>query len=221
MSGNRKGAEKYLIDLVNKIDPTGLNGDLLKNVAFKNMSDEEFHEFMLSDRHVVMTVPNNGKVEISIERNKEIAEEIGVKFFQRVIIPAKDGVPKHLTPNPQLVIHNPVRRQAQMLDKKISIPTDNNTIDNLTGQPTGTGRSKGASLSLNEVQVLNNLDLPHAISEFISVRGGDSNGFHAMNTMMARTGTVSLKAIEPYRGEVKSKTTLRSLLLGMMLKATI
>lgn len=221
MSGNRAAAEKYILNIVNMVDPSGYNGKLIKDVKFKNMTDEEFDAWIAGPQHIVITAPNNGPVKLSVERNMAIAEEIGVKLFQRIIIPAKDGIPEHLTPNPHLVIHQPIRRQAQMIDKKVSVPTDNNTVDNMTGQPTGSGKSKGASLSMNEAQVLNNLDMPHALTEFLRTRGGDVQGFQAMNAMVARTGTVSLKAIEPYSGEVKSKTTLRSLLLGMMLKATI
>ena len=221
MSGNRAKAVKYILDAYNKLDTSGTNAKLVADVKFKDMTDEEFDEWIKGPQNLVMTAPNNGPVKLTVERGMEVANELGIKLFHRIVIPAKDGIPTHLTPNPQLVIVNPVRRQAQMLDKKVSVPTDNNTIDNMTGQPTGGGKSKGASISLNEAQVLNNLDMPAALTEFLKYRGGDEGGFNAMNTMMSRTGTVSLKAIEPYSTGVKSKSTLKSLLLGMMLKATL
>jgi hypothetical protein len=49
----------------------------------------------------------------------------------------------------------------------------------------------------------------------ISLRGGDTQGFNAMNDSFARTGGASQKAIEHLRGGVKSTQALNTILTSM------
>jgi hypothetical protein len=106
-----------------------------------------------------------------------------------------------------------------LLEKKISIPAHNNTVDDLTGQPTGP--SKGAKISYPETQVFASMGLYNTLSELMKFRGGDLAGFDAMNKSISQTGSVSLKAIEPYASGVESTKTLKVFLTGMHLKSTL
>ncbi len=222
MAGFRKKTEEYILSYINKIDPSGENKKIYTE-KFKTMSDEDFEAMIFGIEqgsvNLAVVSPNFSHVKLDVQRNLDIAKELGHHFFQRVHMPAKDGLPAYLTPIPYLIIDLPMRRQAQLLDKKISIPEDNNSVDDLTGQPTG--KSKGAKISYPEVQVMAALGLDHSLTEFLKYRGGDEKGFNAMNTMISRTGGVSMKAIEPFAGEVKATSALRAVLTAMHLKTTL
>ncbi len=216
---NRKAAQDFILTYIEKIIPGEENKNLYLTL-FENMSDREFDTFMLDLEsgkiNLSITAPNFGKNRLETSRNIEIAKELGHNFFQRVWVPAQNGNPSYLTPIPYLVMDLPIRRQAQVLSKKISIPEDNNSVDDFTGQPTG--KSKGSKISYPETQVLAAIGLNEGLAEFLKFRGGDEKGFNAMNTMIDRTGSVSIKAIDKYSSGVKSTHTLRTFLTCLHLR---
>ena len=217
---NRKQAQEFIINYIDRLMPGGENKALYEKL-FSTMSDEDFDKFIidLRDRNKRLSVicPNlSDKSKDSLSRNFKLAKELGHSFFQKVWVPEKNGIPSYLTPREFMVLTLPLRRQAQLLDKKISIPEDNNSIDNMTGQPTG--KSKGSRISYPEVQVLAALNQDNALVEFLKYRGGDSRGFNAMNVMISRSGKVSRKALEPYAGTVKATHSLEVMLNCMHLK---
>ncbi len=222
MPGLRKEAEAFLTEYIDKIAPGGQNKKLYED-KFAAMSDEEFDDMIdgleKGTVHLAAVAPNFSEVRLTMANNFAVADELGHEFFQRVWVPAKDGLPSYLTPVPYLVLDLPVRRQAQLLEKKISIPAHNNSVDDLTGQPTGA--SRGSKISYPETQVLASAGLKECLLELLKYRGGDERGFMAMNTMIARTGGVSLNAIEPFAGGVKSTSAVKSMLAGMQLLATL
>ena len=222
MPGNRRAAEDEILKYIQAIDPSGHNKTLYEQ-KFKSMTDVEFE--VMIDRlengkeHLAIVAPNCSPVKLDVERNFEVAEQLGHNFFQHVWMPERDGVPAYLTPIPYLVIDLPLRRQAQLLEKKISIPADNNAVDDFTGQVTGA--SKGSKISYPEVQVVSAMGLDKSLEELMKARGGDEGAFNAMNSMIQRTGAVSLAAIERFSTGVKSKQALNTLLAGMMLSSTL
>lgn len=222
MAGNRKLAESEILTVIEEMIPRSDNTQLYKTL-FSSMDDDAFEQFIddldTGKKQLAIIAPNFSKVQLDTGRNLEIGERLGHKFFQRIWMPAKDGMPSYLTPVPYLVIDLPLRRQAQILEKKISIPEDNNSVDDFTGQPTG--KSKGSKVSYPEVQVLAALGLTESLTEFLKYRGGDEKGFNAMNTMINRTGGVSMNAIEPFSGTVKATQSLSTMLTGMHLKNTL
>ena len=222
MPGNRKQTEEFIIEHINLL-LAGSSNEPLYRQLFVTMDDAKFEQFIddlaTGKQQLCITAPNFGPEKLSIARNLEIAEKLGHPFFERVWIPAKGDMPAYLTPLPYLIVDFPLRRQAQLLQKKISIPEDNNSVDDFTGQPTG--KSKGSRISYPETQVLAALGLNASLTEFLKFRGGDEKGFNAMNTMINRTGGVSMDAILPYAGTVKSTSTLSAMLAGMLLKSTL
>lgn len=221
MPGNRKAFEKIVLENIEAMVPGGENKKLYIDL-FATMDDEQFEVFVsqleTGKKQLCIISPNFAKNQLDTGRNLELGKKLGHKFFQRIWIPAKGDLPAYLTPVPYLVVDMPLRRQAQILDKKISIPEDNNSIDDFTGQPTG--KSKGSRVSYPEIQVLASLGLNAGLIEFLKYRGGDERGFNAMNTMISRTGGVSLNAIEPYAGTVKATSTLKTFLTAMMLETS-
>ena len=223
MPGNRKAATDFIVKYIEKLLPGSQNTPYYQDFLGK-MSDKEFEDFMtkIDEGKIILPIisENLGKVKLEVERNFKIADELGLKLFQRIWIQPENGGPRYLTPEEYLVVLLPVRRQAQILTKKISIPEDNNSIDDLTGQPTG--KSKGSKISSPELQIMAaDGALDNCIVELIKYRGGDAKGFNIMNNSIAKTGGVSLKAIEPYAGKVKSTETLRVLLTSMHLGNTL
>jgi hypothetical protein len=218
----RQDVQNYIIKYIDKIVPGGENKQLYVDL-FASMDDKQFEVFIeqlsSGEKKLAVITPNFSKNSISIQRNFDVAKELGHDFFKRIWVPQKGNVPSYLTPIKYLVVDLPIRRQAQLLDKKISVPEDNNSVDNMTGQPTG--KSKGSRMSYPEIQVLAALNMEVALTELLKYRGGDQKGFNAMNTMISRTGKVSLKAIEPFSSGVKSTQSLSAMLNGMHLKNTI
>lgn len=221
MSGNRKAATAELLAGLEALLP-GTENPALWKARLESMSDKEFEDFIKGleqdTTRISVIVPNFSKHQIDVERNLDLAEKWGHEFFNRLWMPKPDGS-YYLTPIKYLVIELPLRRQAQHLIKKISIPEDNKSVDVLTGQPTG--KSKGSKLSYPELQVLAALGLDHPIVELMKYRGGDTKGFNAMNATIAKTGSVRQEEIAPYSGGVQSTKTLSIFLTSMHLSNTL
>ena len=221
MPGNRKKAEAIAIELIGKLTIGNNNNvEIYKNM-FKNMTDKDFDEFIVrleKGEIDLFVVCPNGDNAISVENNFALAKELGYDFYQRLWLNDGPNTPTYLSNN-YLVMDLPIKRQAQLLIKKISIPKDNKTIDNLTGQPTGS--SKGSSMSYPQVQVLTALNLENCAIEFMKYRGGDLKGFTAMEKAIFETGGVDLEQLNKLGTKVKSTTTLSHYLTAMHLTNTL
>lgn len=215
----RSEVTNFIADAIDKILPDGFNKKRI--LDFLNQkTDKEFEEYLINlksgKERLTIIAPNGREIKLDLERNFKVAKEYNIDFFKRIWFDTPDGKGRYFSEDKYMVVKLPVRRQAQLLVKKISIPEDNKSIDALTGQPAG--KSKGSRISYPEVQMLAAMGLNNTLSEFMKYRGGDIKGFNAMNTMIQRTGGVSLRAIEPYAGKVKSTETLSSYLTAMHLQ---
>ena len=219
---NRKAAEKYIYEYIDRFLENTSNSDIYKNL-FASMSDKQFDDFMKSlkdgSAKLAIITPNLAKEKLSMEKNFALAKELKHEFFERIWMNDGDDTPPYLTPIKYMVVDLPLRRQAQLLVKKISIPEDNKSVDDLTGQPTG--KSKGSKMSYPEIQILAALDLEDTLTELIKVRGGDEGAFNASNQNISQTGGFSLKNIENLATGVESTATLKTLLTCCHLQNTI
>lgn len=219
---NRKKAQDFILTYIDKILPGGLNRQQYE-ALFKEMSDQEFDVFMKQlesgERFLVGIVPNNGPTKVTVENNLAVAKELGHQFFQKLWIGPKKGIPAYLTPIPYLVMNTVVRRQSQHMRKKQSIPQNDKSIDQLTGQPTGA--SKGAQVSYPELQVLLGMDLDNTTVELIKYRGGDKGGYNALNAMISRYGSANIKTLQNYATGVQSTKMLKTFLTAAHLKNTL
>lgn len=222
MAGNRKAATDVILTYIEKLLPKSGNKELYE-ARFKAMSDKEFDAFMndLETGKIELCIisPNMSQSKLTVENNFAIAKELGHEFFERIWIDEGKEVPRYLTNDKYLIVDLPLRRQAQLLTKKVSIPRDNNTIDNLTGQPTGS--SKGSKISYPELQILSAMGLDYCSLELMKYRGGDLKGFNAMNASISKTGGVDLDALDKLGTRVKSTTTLSTYLTSMHLENTL
>ena len=193
---------------------------------FAAMDDDAFQTWMagLEDGTVMLNIiapnvviPDPAIPRLDTERNLDLAVKWGHSFFERIWM--NDGDGPYLSNKPYLIYDLPVRRQAQLLSKKISVAEDSKSVDDFTGQPTG--KSKGSKISYPEMQLLASQGLESSIIEMIKYRGGDVKGYAALIDSIAQTGGVSLKAIAPQAGGVTSTQSLRTILTAMHLSPTI
>jgi hypothetical protein len=214
---NKQAVINYIVKYMGKIAPGTDNAAFYKEELTK-MNGKEFDElmkaFLSGEKYLYITVPNMTGNTLNIENNLKIGEELGVKFFSRLSIEGRPGLPDHITPIEHQILVLPWRRASQTWAKKVSVP-EGNTRDSLTGQVTGP--SKGAKISFPELRVCLAMGLTASMLETMKMRGGDTKGGHAFNTMMAKTGRVSLRAVAPFASGVESTRTLYSFLMGMHL----
>lgn len=153
-----------------------------------------------------------------MENLQLVATKYKFNHYEKLWITPEDGGPTYLTPPKYLIIKVPVRRQAQLLVKKISIPENNRVVDKLSGQ--ATGPSKGAKISLPETQILDALNLPNTLLELLKIRGGDEGAFRAYNASISRTGYASQSELANYATGVDSTATLKAILTACHYKTT-
>lgn len=219
--GDRKAATAFLLKWIDALLPGSPNKAIYEERLSK-MSDKQFDELMhklqSGEETLSLIAPNLDDKKLTIENNLKVAKALGHDFFQRLWLTDHITGRTYLTPIKYLVIDLPLRRQQQMLVKKISIPEDNRHIDELSGQPTGP--SKGARISFPELQVLFAQNMDKSLTELIKLRGGDEKAFRAMNSKVIETGGVSLDSIVAAGTKVKSTQTLATLLRAMHLQVS-
>lgn len=222
MADKRKQVEDFIIHYVEKILP-GLGNKEAYQKKFAAMSDEDFAVFMKKckegSERLCILAPNQNAKKLDVRRNLDIGKELGHNFYERIWMDSKGGSPQYLSNPTYLICDYPLRRQAQLQIKKITIPENISSVDNLTGQPVGA--SKGAKISYPELQILASKGLDRSIVELIKFRGGDRQGFNAMNDSISRTGKVYQDSIEHLASGVESTQTLKTYLTCMHLDNTL
>jgi hypothetical protein len=220
--GNRKAATDELIRLLNLMLPDSPNNELYRT-QLERLSNEEFEIYMSkleSGEEIVSIIsPNLTEQKLTVENNLKVAKELGHEFFQQLWLTDPTTQRVYLTPQKYLVIDLPVRRQQQLLVKKIAIPQHNRSSDDLTGQPTGD--SRGSSLSFPELQVLYAQSLNRTTEELIKFRGGDLKAMRMMTQQLIETGAANQDSIKRTPTKVKSTETLSTFLKGMHLENTL
>ncbi|MOA25835.1 hypothetical protein D3C78_1465840 [compost metagenome] len=108
-----------------------------------------------------------------------------------------------------------VRRQAQTLTKKSSIPENARHVDELSGQVTG--KSKGSKISFPEVQSQLAQGLEQTLIEEIKVRGGDRTSQLEYDRQLIENGEVSVEEVTSHGSLTSSTSTMAILYRGMML----
>lgn len=217
----RRLATRELLYFIDRFLPGSDNRKIYEK-RLKAMTDDEFESFISrlesEEEILALFVPNLSEHSISIANNLNIAKELGHDFFHHLYLTDAQTGQVVKTPAKHMVIDLPVRRQAQMLYKKMSIPEHNQAVDERSGQPSASGGSKGARMSYPELQVNAAKGLDKSIVELIKFRGGDVKAFNAMNRSIMETGEASLDEItarEPTT--VKSRQTLNVYLKAMHL----
>lgn len=202
MNAKRKQVTEFILSNIAKLIPEDKTNVELLGKKFAAMSDQEFEAYIrklgpartpeeISQRETLpFYVPNLGKHRVSIARNYQIARDLGKSLEHRLVM--TDGATglQYVTPHPYPVLDLPVRRQAQTIPKKRSIPEHNQRIDDLTGQPTS--ESKGSRISAPEHVSLSSRRLDNTLMEFLKVRGGDNAAYREFKRILSENGEVSM-----------------------------
>lgn len=220
----RKQVEQLILSTLDKIDVgSSKDNTTYYRELFAKMTDKQFDDFMvkLRDKKITlsMIIPNGGAVKVDVENNFKIAREFGYEFIDHLKFVDVPNYGTYITPVKYLTMMLPIRRAAQTLSKKISIPESDNKIDMLSGQVTG--KSKSSKLTLPEIQILAGMGLKDSIRELVKLRGGDLGGKRAMNTYLIKTGEVSQSDVEPYTTGVKSVQVLKSYFKAIHIASTL
>lgn len=209
----RQQIESSILKFCGNIDPSGLNRKLYTEL-FKTMPDEVL--IKLIKARIPIYAPNGSAVDIDATRNVQIAEEeYGFKIYQRLFITDPKTGACSLTKYEHMVLELPVRRQSQLIDKKISIPEHNRTIDKMTGQ--ATGDSKGSSFSFPQTYVMFAKGYEATLKELLHIRGGDEKAGLIVDRQIRQNGHGSMVFPGSDRTRVKSSKTTGAIFTSMHL----
>lgn len=199
----RKKVEAFILKWVGKYDLSGENSKIYKKM-FADMSDKQLEE--LVKKPIPIYAPNGGNTDIDHMRGIEICRELGTDPEQYCwLTDPKTGAVSRTT-HKHLVLPVPVRRQTQLIQKKVSIAKHNRTIDKATGQVTGP--SKGSRFSFPQVYTMFAKGYDSTIREFMQTRGGDIKAGKIIDRNIRQNGHSSQKFDGYDRTHVKSTKVL-------------
>lgn len=177
------------------IDPDGFNYQRYEKL-FSDLNDKKFDKLMkdLADGkwqfHIYLP---NMKKRVSTQDVLDTAKVVGCEIFQKIWLSDPKTGRKYLTRYAYPIYNIPVRRMEQFLDKKMSVPDSDTTIDGLTGQVTG--KDKASSLSSPEIQGLHSRGLRRTLDELVTVRGGDIAAYGEFKSQLEEQGDSALDNI--------------------------
>lgn len=223
MPKNIEAAKAQVYKFIEAVLPGSENKKIYDDF-FARMDEGQFDEWVKAleegKANICIIAPEGYGPQLSFPNNLKVAKQLyNHSFYKRVWMKDPHSGAQVLSNEPYLVIRLNLKRQAQFLVKKISIPEDNYSINNLTGQPTG--KSKGSTISNPELQILDALGFKYAAIEMIKMRGGDTTAFNAMNNSISQSGVASIEAIDSLGTNVKAVQSLSTILTAMHLSNTL
>lgn len=221
----RKKVTDFIVKAVNDIIPGyNENGRLLQEML-ESLTDSEFDAYIRGFRNppgneekprsiLPYYLPNLSKHRLNIGRLFDLHDKIGRSASQHLIMHDPLTGLEYVTPHTYPIVVLPVRRQAQTIAKKSSIPSGRQPIDELTHQPVQT--SKGASLTQPEIGSLSARGLDNTLYELLNVRGGNEEARREFRKQLLDTGEGNLDSLSGV-GTIKSIDTMSIYLNGMHL----
>lgn len=195
---------------------------------FARLSDKQFDEWLQDvaegKQYFHLCLPHqfhedNPDNPIDFDALLELSEKWGQPFLQRLWITDPGIGRTYLTPIPHLVLLTSVRRAAQTVTKKASIPPHNRVVNTLSGQPTG--ESASARFSYPETSLAVGAGWENTAVEFLKYRGGDLRGYAAMNQSLANTGRASMRTLAQFASGVESVKTLKTFFNAAHLRVSL
>lgn len=196
----RKAVEASIHRHLKMIDPSGVNNQMYTEI-FKTLDGKGLLKIIES--RVPIFIPPNSPVYIDPYKVVDLArEEFGYEFRQHGwLTDPKTGIISK-TKFKHLFIEVPIRRQTQMIEKKISIPKHNRTIDKLTHQPTGDSKSSGFSFPQSYIMFSQGYD--QTLGEFLQDRGGNLKAMQVIDRNIRANGHSS--RMFPGKAQTKTKS---------------
>lgn len=210
---NREAFIKTAIKYLSQIDPGNQSVPIIEK-SLREMSKSQFEAYIEMLRNGVSETPDLDKPreilpivlrdsrtsKITIKGNFDLAKRWGHNFFERVWMIDQTSGMRYMTNVPYTIMHLPIVRQAQTLEKKIAVADSTTKLDSRTGQTSDA--TKGASLSSPELQTLLSQGRTAVAMELMKFRGGDDRAYRRMSKDLADSGTFYQSAYnEPTRAK--------------------
>jgi hypothetical protein len=218
--GNREKFKKTYIEglkaiLVGNSEVRDINIKLFTD-KIGGMSDSELDNFIeaLEKKEILLPIiVPNGSNAIDFENNMNLIENLGVALHKRVAI-TRDGVTT-MGPIPRLIMEVPLKKPLQLLEKKRSIPADQNSKNILTNQVTSS--SKSMSVTSPEIPLMMANGQYYSIREAVKYRGGDTNAELVLEKMADMGLDIDQNVLEQYSSGPEVNNTLKQILFSMHL----
>ena len=197
ISTKKKAILDYICKYCDIMDPSKLNSTRYRKMI-SGMTDKQFDTFMHDMRdgkfqlHIVAP---NMKVNLKIKDMIAAADALKLKLFHRIWMRDNATGRKFLSDNEYLVVKLPVRRQEQFIDKKMSVPDNDRSIDGLTGQVSWD--SKACAITNPEIQILAARNMDATLFELVNVRGGNINSYAELKRSLEENGEARLNDLDP------------------------
>jgi hypothetical protein len=213
---------KEIVDFYKQIDSSDTFNPAYIQKQLESLTDKQFDEYMEllanGEEYLHYFVPNLVKNNITVESNLKLARSFGLELFQRLWYTDPYTGMRTLSRGTALLLLLPVRMQAQMLEKKDSIPLDNAKVDELSGQVTG--EDKGSRISFPELGSLNSEGLQATALELIKVRGGDREALQQLTQDILQTGEAKLTPLLEIGTHAQSQVVVDAFLNAMHFDTT-
>lgn len=199
----RKAVEALIHRHLKMVDPSGVNNKIYEGI-FKTLDDKKLLKII--EKRVPIYFPPDSPVYIDPYAVAELAKkEFNYEFWQHGwLTDPRTGIISK-TKYKHMFIEVPVRRQTQMIDKKISIAKHNRTIDKLTHQPTGDSKSSGFSFPQSYILFSQGYD--QTLGEFLQDRGGNLKAMQVIDRNLRTNGHSSRMFPGKEQTKTKSVTT--------------
>jgi hypothetical protein len=164
---------------------------------------------------IPLVVPNGSTIDY--EDLLAVANKRKVKLHKKII--TTDGNKRTKGRIARLVMEVPVKKLAQLVDKKRSIADDQHSVNHLTGQVTGA--SKSMSITNPELSLWAGNGMHDSTKECTKYRGGDVNSKIVIEKLAESGMEITQETLERYSSGPEVNNTVKQLLLGMHIDATI
>lgn len=194
------------------------NIGLISNLI-DDMSDKELDALVddiANGKSIIPLVVPNGST-IDYEDLLNTTKKRKVQLHKKII--TTDGTKRTKGRIPRLVMEVPVKKLAQLVDKKRSIADDQHSVNHLTGQVTGA--SKSMSITNPELSLWSGNGMSDAIREATKYRGGDVNSKLVIEKLAESGVEITQATLEQYSSGPEVNNTVKQLLLGMHIDAHI
>ena len=200
MNPKRKEIEKIVIDTMNILDKSGMNGKFYQDF-FKTMTDEQFNSYMKkfladdSQNFYLELRPFEKGGEPKLEDIKEAADYLGVPLTEYLWMPYANpnGKPlRTIEPVPVGYLH--MKRLQQCLSKKNTMSTDISIRNSKTNQVIG--HDKSGRISDMENYALIAIGGENALKEYMGPRSDNSHTKQQMFKDIANQGYTRLSDYE-------------------------
>lgn len=221
--GNTEKAIAFAAQKMKELFPNTRNAEQITE-DLKKLNPKEFdalmHKLKSGEEYLPATLPNLNGQHMPKDHILAVAKKWGIDPFQHMLMTDPDVEGKEfVTPLRYMTLLLPLPRFSQTLESKISLPKDQNHVDEMTGQVTGD--SKGARVSFNEMNILAGKEMIAPIIETMKVRGGDEGARKQFEHDVILNGVGNLEDAVKSGTGVKSTMTLAAKLRSIHINTTV